>query len=569
MPTALRPAVRTSAPSLDAVLNSGVSHTAMTAGSPQVGAGQGDSFAGSVAAQLNASTTLRPGANGAQVKQLQEMLVRLGFTVGTVDGRYGNATKQAVIAFQAQNGLTQDGSVGPRTWAALQAKLEAPRSAVLPQLDPSVLARAQQTPAAVDTTTATAASATTLRPGASGPEVRELQELLGRLGFSVGAVDGRYGNGTKQAVMAFQAQAGLTQDGSVGPRTWAALRAKLDELGTTRPEPEVRPDARPEVVPEPDFLNEGAGIPSSSSRGAATAEAERRAAAVRARIERGQIERSSTPASAPGSSIRFDADADGLFVGQGPTVYGNNAALSSLPAIGSGERLAVVINGINTDVAKHTREMEAVAAATGTRVIGLHNGKEGGNVLTSWAGGIKQVMQDKAARTPEEFLRNPATAALTLTMLSEFGAGRPMNLMGHSHGSLIIANALKTVRAIIDGQFGSGYSFALRQKLARALEASNVETFGGAADHYPVGPNYVHWINTKDKISKPVGLDSAPRGTLAERAGGAKATVVFFTEGRLLSMHPSGHSLPHHYMQRYVPLEQIKERAAGSSVITL
>ena len=57
----------------------------------------------------------------------------------------------------------------------------------------------------------------TLRQGSTGPSVIWVQQQL-----HVSA-DGKFGPGTKAAVVAFQAQHGLTADGVVGPQTWAAL----------------------------------------------------------------------------------------------------------------------------------------------------------------------------------------------------------------------------------------------------------------------------------------------------------------------------------------------------------
>ena len=69
------------------------------------------------------SQTLSPGATGPQVKDLQRSLNALNYSVGTVDGFYGPATKTAVEQFQAANGLAQDGVVGPETLAKIQQKL--------------------------------------------------------------------------------------------------------------------------------------------------------------------------------------------------------------------------------------------------------------------------------------------------------------------------------------------------------------------------------------------------------------------------------------------------------------
>jgi hypothetical protein len=64
--------------------------------------------------------TLRRGATGEEVRQLQEMLVALGYST-SVDGKYGPATAQAVQSFQTSSGLTADGVAGPATLAALSA----------------------------------------------------------------------------------------------------------------------------------------------------------------------------------------------------------------------------------------------------------------------------------------------------------------------------------------------------------------------------------------------------------------------------------------------------------------
>jgi N-acetylmuramoyl-L-alanine amidase len=63
--------------------------------------------------------TLRLGSRGASVTYLQRRLAALRYDVGTVDGVFGSSTYHGVVAFQKVNGLSRDGIVGPRTWAAL------------------------------------------------------------------------------------------------------------------------------------------------------------------------------------------------------------------------------------------------------------------------------------------------------------------------------------------------------------------------------------------------------------------------------------------------------------------
>ena len=59
-----------------------------------------------------------------------------------------------------------------------------------------------------------------LKKGSNGPEVEELQRLLGI------RVDGDFGPATELAVMKIQGQIGLKTDGVVGPKTWEKLKSK-------------------------------------------------------------------------------------------------------------------------------------------------------------------------------------------------------------------------------------------------------------------------------------------------------------------------------------------------------
>ena len=62
-----------------------------------------------------------------------------------------------------------------------------------------------------------------LRQGSSGPDVTNLQQKLKDLGFDPNGVDGRFGPGTRDAVISFQQSKGLQADGIAGPATLAAL----------------------------------------------------------------------------------------------------------------------------------------------------------------------------------------------------------------------------------------------------------------------------------------------------------------------------------------------------------
>lgn len=78
------------------------------------------------------SGTLKRGASGASVTELQRALAREGFDPGAVDGKFGPQTERAVRAFQRANGLAVDGVVGPQTRAALSGGIVAPRPTPAP-----------------------------------------------------------------------------------------------------------------------------------------------------------------------------------------------------------------------------------------------------------------------------------------------------------------------------------------------------------------------------------------------------------------------------------------------------
>lgn len=66
----------------------------------------------------NKSQTVRYGSSGDSVKELQKLLNQNGFKLD-VDGQFGVNTQLAVKRYQKQNGLTEDGIVGNKTWGAL------------------------------------------------------------------------------------------------------------------------------------------------------------------------------------------------------------------------------------------------------------------------------------------------------------------------------------------------------------------------------------------------------------------------------------------------------------------
>lgn len=94
----------------------------------------------------NNITSISQVATSSQNKQIQQKLKDLGYYFGSVDGIYGNATRNSVVAFQKANGLTADGVAGPKTIAALGLNFNSVTSSDLYLLAKCVHAEARGEP---------------------------------------------------------------------------------------------------------------------------------------------------------------------------------------------------------------------------------------------------------------------------------------------------------------------------------------------------------------------------------------------------------------------------------------
>ncbi|MDZ7823000.1 MAG: peptidoglycan-binding domain-containing protein [Ahrensia sp.] len=70
-------------------------------------------------ADVSLLPTIKIGASGDTVRLLQQRLKVLNYHSGKIDGHFGQMTRAAVLAFQADNHLIEDGVVGPSTYEAL------------------------------------------------------------------------------------------------------------------------------------------------------------------------------------------------------------------------------------------------------------------------------------------------------------------------------------------------------------------------------------------------------------------------------------------------------------------
>lgn len=63
---------------------------------------------------------VKQGSKGVYVLVAQDGLNTLGYRTGGLDGIFGPATRNAVVLYQRNVGLTADGIVGCNTWRSIQ-----------------------------------------------------------------------------------------------------------------------------------------------------------------------------------------------------------------------------------------------------------------------------------------------------------------------------------------------------------------------------------------------------------------------------------------------------------------
>ena len=141
----------------------------------------------------------------SEITSIQTQLRNKGYNPGSIDGIAGEKTYNAILQFQKENGLVDDGMVGEKTKEKLfdsgydEAKLPL------------------------------------LKKGSNNKEaIINLQNLLIQKGYDCGVygADGFFGDKTNEAVIAFQRDYNLSVDGIVWVATWAALYSDSESISS-------------------------------------------------------------------------------------------------------------------------------------------------------------------------------------------------------------------------------------------------------------------------------------------------------------------------------------------------
>lgn len=134
--------------------------------------------------KLTVMTLSKYGSKGDEVTQVQTKLQEKGYYTGKIDGIFGSKTKEALLKYQKDVGLTADGIAGPNTLSKLGI---------------------------------------TSSSTSSASQIKNIQSKLKEKGYYSGNIDGILGSKTREAIVAFQNDVGLVADGIAGPKTLAKL----------------------------------------------------------------------------------------------------------------------------------------------------------------------------------------------------------------------------------------------------------------------------------------------------------------------------------------------------------
>jgi hypothetical protein len=215
-----------------------------------------------------------------------------------------------------------------------------------------------------------------------------------------------------------------------------------------------------------------------------------------------------------GKAKKADRSHDGQFIGADGKFYAPETPLADIPAIEPNngkpaKELIVEVNGIMTDATLHAKNAQ-VLAHSGARVIAIHNATSG--MLSD----LGQCVLDKLS-----IGKNPAVDTTTRVIWDALQSGQTIHLAGHSQGALIISRALTDVKNRLMLEQGLSAADA-----AKVLAKVKVETFGGSAQTFTDGPQYVHWVNRWDLIPMTTGVGATQRHPFSSPGAGAVVHVL-------------------------------------------
>jgi|GEM_PF-671166 len=180
---------------------------------------------------------------------------------------------------------------------------------------------------------------------------------------------------------------------------------------------------------------------------------------------------------------------DGYFVGANGCLYDpHQFSLEQVPPVITGKlevhQPLVYVNGAEHRVKWSLAEIYLLAHDLKAPVIGIYNGTLGG-------------------RIPDFFLRGlfPGQVNNTLrqVLMDALTQHKPLWLRANSQGAAELAQALYAVRHQLEQVLAA-------DRVDKIMSLFQVETAGSASPDFPDGPQYVHYVNLQDPVSRYLGL---------------------------------------------------------------
>jgi hypothetical protein len=185
---------------------------------------------------------------------------------------------------------------------------------------------------------------------------------------------------------------------------------------------------------------------------------------------------------------------------------------------GAAPRDIIYVNGVTTGSKKHCETLNAIAAQTCGRVVGIYNATNGFIADGAQTGQDRRLIKSAAAGKPLPGRdgRNAAVDTLSRTLADEVEAGRTPEVWAHSQGGAVTSLALYEAKNDLGVTTGS----------RNALSKVKVKTFGSAAPQWPGGPAYEHYVHVNDPVPTMFGLGHKSANDL--RLSGRNAKVIRF-----------------------------------------
>ncbi len=174
--------------------------------------------------------------HNSRVEEIQQILKDADFDPGSVDGMMGAQTRGAIREFQKASQLRPTGKIDSVTWLALnkekevlqhEQKIGMSAERVIPDANVSV------NNGGLSSVKENVVKKSGLHSEIIGPRLKtkdrmkQIQTALKKAGFYQGAIDGKIGPKTKEAIIKFQKAKGLKADGIVGESTSTDLNKYL------------------------------------------------------------------------------------------------------------------------------------------------------------------------------------------------------------------------------------------------------------------------------------------------------------------------------------------------------